>query len=136
MNITFRENTTDSITIYNDNQKIVVISNSTNEVSTFNFLPNIPITIELKSGPSALPVFKVPQVNLTTGAPNITNIIKVDLTDKNPVFALDLSMYVGKYYNVSVPDGYTLDVSMAYDENKGDEYKNFDLYDGQHYVGK
>ena len=136
MQASYRNNANDTITIYNNNVSIATISNPITEpLISFTFLPNIPINVVLDSGPSPSTIYELPRISLIARASQNINITDVSLTEDAPTFAVDLSRYFGDYYNVSVLSGYTLEVSMIFDEKKSNEYDTYELYDGTNYVG-
>ena len=122
--------------MYNGEIPFKVFSNPTpSNTYTNNFFPHSSVAARLEAGPLPLTIVKAPQVYLVVGTVDPPYVIQIILAENNPFFVLDLLTYQNGYYNISVPDNHTLDVSIASDNKSGDKFSNYDIYDGEEYIG-
>ena len=137
INGNIRNDSEDSISIYKGGKLVATFSNSTG-LSSYktNIFPHSPVFIKFHTGPSPSIIYRTPTVSMSMIPRVFSYERNIMLTEENPVFALNISQYFNGYYTISVPEGYTLDVSIAVDNKYNNVRDEYDVYDGLDLVGK
>ncbi|KAE9552178.1 hypothetical protein FO519_004625 [Halicephalobus sp. NKZ332] len=115
-----RPNTSDTLLIYID--------------GILNFLPHNVVTLKFTSDPSPAELYPQPELRFTLGSYPVL-ISQVELNKASPVHVVEYSKISSDYTNVTVPQGYTLEVYLALDDTNVISFSPLEVYDGGNYVG-
>ena len=132
-----RNDSEDSISIYKGDKLVATLSNSTglSSYATTVFLYS-PVFIKFHSGPSTSTIYRAPTISVNMGTYLFADKRNVILTEENPIFVPNTSEHFNGYYNISVPEGYTLDVSLAVDSEQNDVFDEYEIHDGLEFIGE